>query len=64
MPVNRIRILIPTIYVAAVLLSVVLWDDAVAAVAIIGAILVGLAYVFIRPEPGVGRQRNRQRNRG
>lgn len=64
MPINRIRMLIPMVYIAALLLSVVFWDDAVAAVATIGAILVGLAYVFLRPEAGTGRQRDRNRNRG
>lgn len=64
MPINRIRILVPMVYIVALLLSVVFWDDAVAAVAVIGAILVGVAYIFLRPEAGVGRQRNRNRNRG
>ncbi len=64
MSVNRVPLLISMIYGIAVVLCALVWTDGLAVVATVGAMLVGLAWVFLRPEPGVGRQRNRNRNRG
>lgn len=63
MPITRIRTLISMAYGAAVVLCALLWHAALVPVAAVGAIVVGMAYVALRPEPGVGRNRNRNRNR-
>ena len=63
MPANRIPLLLSMVYGIAVGLSALLWDGAVAVVAVVGAMILGLAWVFLRSEPGAGRQRNRNRNR-
>lgn len=64
MSVNRIPLLISMVYGIAVVLCAMVWTGALAVVATVGAMVVGLAWVFLRPEAGVGRQRNRNRNRG
>ncbi len=64
MPVNRIPLLISMLYGIAVVLCALVWTGALAVVTTVGAMVVGLAWVFLRPEPGVGRRRNRNRNRG
>jgi hypothetical protein len=64
MSVNRIPLLISMIYGIAVVLCAMVWSGALAVVATVGAMVVGLAWVFLRPDAGVGRQRNRNRNRG
>ncbi len=64
MPAHRIPLLISMVYGIAVVLCAIVWTDALAVVATVGAMLVGLAWVFLRPEAGVGRERNRNRNRG
>ena len=63
MPANRVPLLLSMVYGIVVGLSALLWDGAVAVVAVVGAMIVGLAWVLLRSEPGVGRQRNRNRNR-
>ena len=61
MPAHRIPLLISMVYGIAVVLCALVWTDALAVVAAVGAMIVGLVWVFIRPQAGVGRQRNRNR---
>jgi ABC-type transport system involved in cytochrome bd biosynthesis fused ATPase/permease subunit len=63
MSVNRIPLLISMLYAIAVVFCAMVWQDALAVVATVGAMVVGLAWVFLRPEAGAGRERNRNRNR-
>ena len=63
MSVNRVPLLLSVVYGMVVGLSALLWNGVVGVVAIVGGMIVGLAWVFLRSDPGVGRQRNRARNR-
>lgn len=59
--------LVVGVYVVAVLVAVFAFDSAVAPVAAIGGVMLGIYYAVFRrslPEPTGGRERNRNRNRG
>lgn len=58
---NRIPVLIAMAYGAVVVLIVLLWSDAIVPVAVVGGIIVGMAFVAVRPKPGEGRARDRNR---
>jgi hypothetical protein len=63
-PITRIRLLVSMAYGLAILVAVFFFDGVVAPVAAIGAVLVGITYIALRPAPGEGRQRDRRRSRG
>ena len=64
MDVQLIRRAVPFVYLIAILLAVFFGNGtSVAAVAVIGAVIVGAMYALTAGRPGVGRERNRNRNR-
>ena len=64
MDVQLIRRALPFVYVVAILIAVFFGSGTVvAAVAVIGAVIVGAVYALTAGRPGVGRERNRNRNR-
>lgn len=60
---SQIRSVLPFAYVIAIVLAGIFSNGKVtSAVVIVGAMVVGAGYVLLKPEPGEGR--DRQRNRG
>lgn len=60
---KRVLAVLPMIYAAAIVLALLTYQPAFIPVAVVGAMLLGAAYVFLSDGNSRGRPRNRNRNR-